>query len=195
MQPKLLRAIESGTVRRLGENQYRKVDARFVSATHRDLRRMVNEGAFREDLYFRLAVMPIAVPPLRARAEDIPCLVEHFLREAGGVALSAEMLEELGGLPWLGNVRELRNFVVRAAALGAEEAMSLSEAGGTGVDAFPPIPSHRPFKEIREKWLAHLEREYIRTLLAQHDRDTAAVARAAGLDRAYVYRLMRKHDL
>ena len=94
MQPKLLRAIESRTVRRLGETAYRTVDVRFVSATHRDLRRMVNAGAFREDLYFRLAVVPVMVPPLREHPEDIEMLVEHFL-PSGASDLSSETLGEL----------------------------------------------------------------------------------------------------
>jgi transcriptional regulator with GAF, ATPase, and Fis domain len=111
MQPKLLRALESRTIRRLGETEARAIDVRFISATHRDLRKMVNAGAFREDLYFRLAVVPLTVPPLRERLGDIPALVRRFMpagvsAEKSG-ALSPELERELRTRPWLGNVREL----------------------------------------------------------------------------------------
>ncbi len=197
MQPKLLRAIESRTVRRLGETQYRKVNVRFISATHRDLRTMVNAGAFREDLYFRLSVLPVNIPPLRQRTEDIALLVQHFLPQGAAGALAPELVRELSARPWLGNVRELRNFVERAIALGAREALAMvgdgakrsTGAGPLGVDL------DQPFKDLRERWLDHLEREYITGLLARHHWNVSAVAQAAGLDRTYVHRLIRKHDL
>ncbi|MEZ4411220.1 MAG: sigma 54-interacting transcriptional regulator [Polyangiales bacterium] len=198
MQPKLLRAVESRSVRRLGETQYRKVDVRFVSATHRDLRAMVNAGAFREDLYFRLAVLPLTLPPLRARRDDVPALVEHFLPASATGMLGPEVMRELASRPWLGNVRELRNFVDRAVALGAREAMALSAtAPRAPVDAsaMPPVDTAVPFKELRERWVDHLEREYVKALLAAHGGNVSAVANAAGLDRTYVHRLIRKHDL
>ncbi|HEY4116274.1 MAG TPA: sigma 54-interacting transcriptional regulator, partial [Byssovorax sp.] len=115
MQPALLRVLESRTVRRLGETAHRKVDVRFVSATHRDLRAMVAAGAFREDLYFRIAVLPLVVPPLRDRMDDVEPLLEHFLPRATDDA-RRELLAELLDRPWLGNVRELRNVVERASA-------------------------------------------------------------------------------
>jgi two-component system response regulator GlrR len=126
MQPKLLRVLESRTIRRIGEGTHRKIDVRLVSATHRDLRTMVNEGAFREDLYFRLAVLPITVPPLRERLADIPLLIEHLFPRGGAEPLSPELLAELLERPWLGNVRELRNFVERTLAFGPETARILA---------------------------------------------------------------------
>jgi two-component system response regulator GlrR len=200
MQPKLLRALESSTVRRLGETAHRKVDVRFIAATHRDLVSMVNAGAFREDLYFRLAVVPVLVPPLREHPEDISVLVARFLPPGASAAMAPELLAELATRPWLGNVRELRNFVTRAVALGAQAALAMTPGRPSNVpapprEAFPAIPYEQPFKEIRERWVDHLEREYIRELLARHNRNTTAVAQAAGLDRAYIYRLMKKHDL
>jgi len=217
MQPKLLRVLESKTVRRVGETHARKVDVRFVCATHRDLRTMVNAGAFREDLYFRLAVLPIVVPPLRERASDIPLLVSHFL-PPGHAPLPRETSQALLQRPWLGNVRELRNFVERVVALGAREALAL-EAGQRSKSIVPPpslsppppssirpsetadtpsIPQlsfDRPFKEVREHWLDHLEREYVRWLLEKHNRNIAAASQSAQIDRTYIYRLMRKHRL
>jgi two-component system, NtrC family, response regulator GlrR len=115
MQPKLLRVLEQRTVRRIGESNHRPVNVRFVTATHRDLLSMVARGEFREDLYFRLCVIPLTVPALRDRREDVISLVEHFLN---GERLSARVMEEIKRHPWRGNVRELRNFVERARALG-----------------------------------------------------------------------------
>ncbi len=199
MQPKLLRAIESHTIRRIGETSSRAVDVRFVCATHRDLRTMVNAGAFREDLYFRLAVLPVEVPPLRERTSDIPLLVEHFMR--GRPALPRETIQSLAARSWLGNVRELRNFVERIVALGPDEALAL-DAGKSAAprrarpeDAAPPMAFDRPFREVREQWLEHLEREYVRALLQRHQRNIAEAARAAGVDRTYIYRLIRRHSL
>lgn len=204
MQPKLLRALEGHMVRRIGETGYREVDVRFIAATHRDLASMVNSGNFREDLYFRLAVLPITVPPLRARRGDIPLLVERLLPPGARGALSPELLRELQGRSWPGNVRELRNFVERAAALGAREALAMDEARAPGkshkaqgsqMEVFPPVSVEEAFKDVRDRWLDHLEREYMRGMLAKYNRDTSAIAQAAGLDRSYVYRLLRKHEL
>ncbi|MBI5518184.1 MAG: sigma 54-interacting transcriptional regulator [Deltaproteobacteria bacterium] len=200
MQPKLLRAIESRSVRRIGEATYRKVNVRFISATHRDLRTMVNQGAFREDLFFRLAVLPVVLPPLRARHEDIPLLVQHFLPAGAATALGPELLQELSSRPWLGNVRELRNFVERAVALGAREALAMVPSGRppantTEGEALPSVSLDLPFKDLRERWLNHLEREYVKGLLERHAGNVSAVAQGAGLDRTYVHRLIRKHDL
>ncbi len=208
VQPKLLRVLESREVRRLGETAYRKVDVRFVSATHRDLRRMVNADAFREDLYFRLAVLVVTIPPLRDRPEDIPLLAEHLL-SGDTSCLGSGLLPELARRPWLGNVRELRNFVERARALGAAEALAMSgaeqpapgrtappaaAAAPTGEPALP-VSFDRPYKEVREDWLEYLEREYFRRLLVKHGRNVSAAADEAGVDRTYVYRLIRRHEL
>jgi transcriptional regulator with GAF, ATPase, and Fis domain len=197
MQPKLLRVLESRTLRRVGETQERKIDVRFVFATHRDLRRMVNEGAFREDLYFRLAVVPVSVPPLRERLEDLPALVQRFLPAGSATPLSPELAGELAKRPWLGNVRELRNFVERALAIGTREALSLAaeEAAAPAASVDEPVPFVQRFKDFREQWLDHGEREYVKRLLARHDRNVAVAAAEAGVDRTYIYRLIRKHAL
>ncbi|MCC7540814.1 MAG: sigma 54-dependent Fis family transcriptional regulator [Deltaproteobacteria bacterium] len=203
MQPKLLRAIESRVVRRVGESTYREVNVRFIAATHRDLPAMVNVGTFREDLYFRLAVVPITIPPLRTRKEDIALIAQRML-PPGSPALSRELLVDLNRQVWPGNVRQLRNFMERTVALGDREAMALHAATSSRPPAdeapipsgeFPSISADKPFKEIRDRWLDHLEREYMSAMLAKHGRDTSAIAQAAGLDRSYVYRLIRKHEL
>ena len=195
MQPKLLRALESRTVRPLGDAAPRHVDVRIVSATHRDLRTMVNAGAFREDLYFRLAVLPVEIPPLRAHLEDVPMLVRHFAEDDPAVT-SPQLIDELATRPWLGNVRELRNFVERARTLGAREALSMAGAQSLDDgDRLPPVRIDLPFREVRERWTDHLEREYLRQTLERHGGNISAVARAAGLDRSYVHQLIRKHGL
>ena len=217
MQPKLLRVLESRTVRRVGDSARRTVDVRFLSATHRDLLTMVNAGEFREDLYFRLSVIPVHVPALRDRKEDIELLVAHFLRAAGGLEqIPAELARELTSRPWRGNVRELRNFVERARALGATAALAMTSHRATAPSSGPPPPERslpepplqraapdaadvrifsQTFKDFREQWVDSGEKEYIRRLLLRHDRNVAAAAREAGVDRTYIYRLIRKHEL
>jgi two-component system response regulator GlrR len=200
LQPKLLRVLESRTIKRLGESEHRPIDVRLVAATHRDLRRMVNAGAFREDLYFRIAVLPLMLPALRARKSDIPLLFRHFL--AGRKPVEPVSERELAEMPWLGNVRELRNFVERACAIGAKEALQSSRADGqaaspsaAGEGSPSPVAFDQPFKEFRERWIDHGEREYLQRLLERHGRNVPAAAEEAGLDRTYVYRLIRKHGL
>jgi two-component system response regulator GlrR len=199
LQPKLLRVLESHTVKRLGESEHRPVDVRLLAATHRDLGLMVNSGAFREDLYFRVAVLPLTLPALRARPSDIPILYRHFL--AGRQPREPLSERDLCKLPWLGNVRELRNFVERVCAFGAGGTLGGTSAPSVRTDAgappadVSPVPFEQPFKEFREQWIDRGEREYVRRLLDKHGRNVAAAAEAAGLDRTYVYRLIRKHDL
>jgi transcriptional regulator with GAF, ATPase, and Fis domain len=220
MQPKLLRVLESRTVRRVGESSYRTVDVRFISATHRDLLRMVGAGEFREDLFFRLSVIPVEVPPLRDRKEDIERLVNHFFGlRGGGGQVDPELMRELVNRPWRGNVRELRNFVDRAHALGAKEALAMMQGAEKPVDsvrqpetprqsatAVPAAPAQpfraddpeifeHAYKDFREAWIDCGEREYVRRLLLRHDRNVAAAAREAEVDRTYIYRLIRKHEL
>ena len=199
LQPKLLRVLESKTIRRIGETEHRKVDVRFVSATNRDIRRMVNDGAFREDLFFRLSVIPIVVPPLRERLDDIPLLLAGFAPP--GVTLPPNVAEEAARRPWYGNLRELRNFVERVVALGVNEALSLHSAHASGA---PSSSDDRPWealsasldlplRDARSAWLDALERAYLRRCLARHGGDVAAAARTAGIDRTHLYRLIRRH--
>ncbi|MCA8930727.1 MAG: sigma 54-interacting transcriptional regulator, partial [Alphaproteobacteria bacterium] len=121
LQPKLLRALEARTVRRLGEVTDRRVDVRFVAATHRDLSEMMAAGTFRADLYYRLAVIRVDVPPLRARPEDIPRLAERFVADlsGGARALAPDAYAVLSQYDWPGNARELRNVLERAVAVTA----------------------------------------------------------------------------
>src|SRR5690606_29242913 len=120
LQPKLLRALESGEIRRLGSTTSQMVDTRVLAATNKDLGEEVRAGRFRQDLFWRLNVLSIRVPPLRERAADIPLLVEHF---AGGCPVSAEAMARLTAHPWPGNVRELRNAIERALAMRSGDAI------------------------------------------------------------------------
>jgi two-component system response regulator GlrR len=195
VQPKLLRVLESREFRRVGEASHRKADIRVVSATHRDLLSMVSTGAFREDLYFRLGVLVVTVPPLRARAEDITALAAHL---APLTKLEPGLVVELERRPWLGNVRELRSFLERAQALGTTEALTMSAPAaprGAGLETSVAGALRGPYKEVREAWIEQLERAYFTELLERHARDVAAAAREAGVDRTYVYRLIRRYGL
>jgi two-component system, NtrC family, response regulator GlrR len=212
MQPKLLRVIESLTVRRIGETDRRRVDVRFIAATHRDLQAMVAAGSFREDLYFRLAVLPVFVPPLRARRDDIPGLLAHFLSRRPDIVVDPILMEELVAHPWTGNVRELRSFVDRAVAVGPASAWALTRgeeppgasrlpppSSVSSVAATPPglgtVPLDVPFKVLKERYNDQFERVYFGAMIERIGRDAPAIAAAAGLDPTYVRRLLRKHAL
>jgi len=190
VQPKLLRALESRTVRRVGASDHQPVDVRFVAATHRDLARLAAEGAFREDLYFRIAVLGIPVPPLRERLDDLPTLAEAL-----GSPLDPKTLDEARKRSWPGNVRELRNFLERRAVLGEDP--DLARAPSPTVEGTLPgsVALDVPFKELSARWMSHLERHYLAGLMEKLGGNVTAVARAAGLDRSYVHRLLRKHGL
>ncbi|HEY6463031.1 MAG TPA: sigma 54-interacting transcriptional regulator, partial [Polyangiaceae bacterium] len=199
LQPKLLRALESRTFRRIGENAHRKVDVRFLSATNRDLRTMVNEGTFREDLFFRLAVIPIEVPPLRARLDDLPLLMRSFAPP--GTTFDPGVLDEVSRRPWRGNVRELRNFVERVVALGSHQALSLPPGSAPRASGETDLSWSAltqaldlPLRDARSTWLDAMERSYVHRLLERHGGNVARAAEAAGVDRTHLYRMIRKHE-
>ncbi len=211
MQPKLLRVLESGEYRRVGGNRGLKNDARILVATKRNLKAEVERGKFREDLYFRLAVVPVTVPPLRSRREDIPTLVEHFLGiarkrdpAAPVLTLSPETLGALAAHDWPGNVRELRNVLDRAiyvAAAGGERELSLMDlpfvAGSEPprADAARGFDSSQSYRDIRTAFEADFEKRYVAWLLGRHDGNISAAAREARMDRKHLYDLARKHGL
>ncbi len=208
VQPKLLRVLESGEFRRVGGNKTITAEARIVAATKRDLKAEVERGKFREDLYFRLAVVPVNVPPLRSRREDIPPLVERFLdlarrRDpvAAAVTLSPGTLAALAAHDWPGNVRELRNVLDRAiyiATAGGERELKLLDLPVTaavanqGPTAFDAKKSYR---EVRDEFEADFERRYVGWLLDRHAGNISAAAREAKMDRKHLYDLARRHGL
>jgi two-component system, NtrC family, response regulator GlrR len=203
VQPRLLRALERRQVKRVGSDAFRSVDVRFVAATHRDLRGAVNRGEFREDLYFRLAVGMVRVPPLRAHLEDLPQLLQHLWEETFRTlglpprpytSPSSETLRQLSSVPWRGNVRELRNFVERSVAMSG--ALDTSFAQGASQESAPGMPTVRvdlPYKEAKEAWLDHFEAAYLRHRLNAAGGNVSQMAREAEVDRAHVIKLLRKH--
>jgi DNA-binding NtrC family response regulator len=200
MQPKLLRAIAEREIRRMGENNRRKVDVRVIAATNRKLEREVNQGRFREDLYFRLSVVTLRVPPLRDRLEDLPLLVNHFLDALGAGdqahLFSPEVIDEMTRYDWPGNVRELRNHIERRVILGGA---SLPPEGEERPSA-PPMPSMAvdldvPFKQAKEGMIEAFERSYLKALLEWSDGNVSRAARRANIDRVYLHRLLHHHGL
>ncbi len=204
MQPKLLRAVAAREVRRIGENRVRKVDVRVVAATNRQLEREINNGRFREDLYYRLSVLTVRVPPLRERIDDVQLLVEHFLadRDASDkMSLFApDVIEQMQRYDWPGNVRELRNYVERKVvlehhieALGAHHvAETRSEPPRSG----PPAGSvDLPFKEAKDQIIADFERAYLSELLRWAGGNVSKAARKAQLDRMHLHRLFQRYGL
>jgi two-component system nitrogen regulation response regulator GlnG len=198
LQPKLLRALETREVRRIGGSSQIPVDVRFVAATNRNLADEVKAGRFREDLYYRLNVFRIVMPPLRDHREDIPTLVRHFLDTFGAPHLSDEMLERMVQLDWPGNVRELRNAVHRAVVLARGDAPVLQisdrpeEAPRAPGDFAVAIDATRPFKDVKADIVTKFEIAYIRAVLARTGGNVSAAARDSGIDRKHMERLIRK---
>ncbi len=195
LQPKLLRALETRTIRRVGETQTRKVDVRIVAATNRDLAAAVNRGTFREDLYFRLAVVQVRLPPLRTRREDIPILVRHFVERfaPGSVPPSNEMMQALAAKPWPGNVRELRNAVERALALSAPASRSgTAEPETNTLEAAMAPLLQMPLKDAVEEWSARFERVYLTNAMRIAGDSVSETARMSGVNRRFVQRMMKR---
>jgi DNA-binding NtrC family response regulator len=202
LQPKLLRALETREVRRIGGTTRIPVDVRFVAATNRNLADEVKRGRFREDLFYRLNVFRVVMPPLREHREDIPLLVKHFLEPLSDSPLSDDLLERMSQLDWPGNVRELRNAVERAVVLARGEKSARTPAGpgataaGDEDGALPlEVDASRPFKEVKAEVVARFERAYLDKVLERTRGNISAAAREAGIDRKHMERLIRKHDI
>jgi transcriptional regulator with GAF, ATPase, and Fis domain len=200
MQAKLLRAIETRTIRRVGANAAKPVDVRIIAATNRPLARAVNEGLFREDLYYRLAVVEIPLPPLRTRKEDIPLLAAHFHRALGGTGhLPPPFLASLAQRSFAGNVRELKNAVERAMLLGLLGGPGAPRAGAAaplvsrGLEELAPM--HLPLKEAREQWTETFEHVYVRAVLRRAHGNVTHAAQLAGVSRRFLQRLAARLDI
>jgi DNA-binding NtrC family response regulator len=198
LQASLLGVLERRRFKRLGGTADVAVDVRVVSATHRDLREDVNQDRFRLDLFYRLSVVTLRMPPLRERADDIPLLVEHFLRDAGEDApldelLSDAALELLRRHRWPGNVRELRNWVDAAIAIGEPPELHGGELAAAG-DA---IAAHleRPYAEARGALLHEFEARYLARLLERADGNVSKASRLAAMNRSHLNDLLRRHGL
>ncbi len=196
MQPKLLRVLEQREIRRVGETETRAVSVRVLAATHRDLRHEVGAGRFREDLYYRLAVIRLVLPPLRERPDDIPLLVSRFVdemsldRETELRLRSPAFLAELRRAAWPGNVRQLRNHLQRAAIF--EEVPPLRPKAQASLHDLVEVDL--PYAEARRRLVSHFERAYAERIIERHGGNVSAAARAAGIGRSYLHRLRGRGD-
>jgi DNA-binding NtrC family response regulator len=202
MQPKLLRALEHRTIRRIGSTETIRLDVRVIAASNRDLRQEVNRGRFRSDLFYRLNVVRIRIPPLRERRDDIPFLVAHFYEQfapTGDSSPPAALITSLAQQDWPGNVRELRSAVERAVLMDDPEIwreLASVDAGdddaGEIAGRFDPTVS---FRVAKERAMAHWERGYVQSLVRLTPGNLSAAARAARMDRNYLRELVRKHGI
>jgi DNA-binding NtrC family response regulator len=204
LQPKLLRLLEAGEITPLGAQKSEKHDVRVVAATHHDLWSEVQSGSFRGDLYYRLAVVEVHLPPLRQRREDLPLLVRSFLRDlsAKESGIEGANLDRLLAHSWPGNVRELRNVISRAVAL-APPGASFSEMPLLWRAAEKEkeqkgeasVRADRPFQDAKTAVVDAFERAYLEDLMARHGDNLAEAARVAGVERKYLYRMLERVGL
>src|SRR5277367_1405179 len=195
VQAKLLRVLEESEVERVGAEKTIHVDVRVIVATHRDLSALVKQGTFREDLYHRVVVFPIQLPPLRQRKEDVPALIEHFAAEVcrqnawRPVPFAAEAISALQEYAWPGNIRELRNMVERLILLASSEVdmdavrLALPAVSSASI-ASPPGGSNGPLSER----VASFERETVLAELERHQRHVTNTAKALGIERSHLYK-------
>ncbi len=220
MQAKLLRLVETRRVRRVGATKETDIDVRLVCATNRKLAEMVNAGTFREDLYYRLAVVEVSLPPLRARREDIPALAQHLHAQMGakmgakiGSApkpLPAAFIDSLAVRGWPGNIRELRNAIERAVTLGRVDdhaadaslgaAAHLSPTASAPAPVLPPgiasiVPIHLPLKDARLAWTSEFESIYVRAMLEKTGGNVTRAAEEAGVSRRFLQRMVARLGL
>ncbi len=207
MQVKLLRLIQEGEYKAVGENKTRKADIRFIAATHQDLKEMITTGLFREDLYYRLNVINILLSPLRDRKEDIPTLVDHFLKKYSVLharehikKISPEAMDILMNWSWPGNVRELENVIERGVILASGEAvssddLSMNRENTAHPDAVNMEIFDMPYKNAREIILQRFQTEYIIRYLGKNEGNISRAADEIGVKRQYLHRMMKDAGL
>ena len=208
LQPKLLRVLEQREIRRVGGNKTIKVDIRIIAATKRDLMKEVQAGKFREDLYFRLSVVPVRVPALRERKEDLPLLVKAFLGKMGHgegkpiVEPDEHTLAQLANHDWPGNVRELRNVLERGFYLappGGSDPVRLvavpQMGGATQTVAGPTFDENLSYRAHKERFEHDFERRYLTWLMERSQGNISRAAREADMDRKYLHKLLKKHNI
>jgi DNA-binding NtrC family response regulator len=222
LQPKLLRALEQREIRRVGSNKPIKVDVRIIAATNRNLEDEVRAGRFRQDLFYRLSVVRVFLPPLRERTEDIALLLKHFLADAQYnrkpdgtqkvTGASRAAMDLLTAYKWPGNVRELVNTVERAVSFaegelieprdlpetvrGEEQAPRSPNPAQASSQPMPVLPDvDSTFKDAKERWVSSFERDYIVSLLKKNRGNISHAAREADIDRKYFRKLMRKYGI
>jgi len=214
LQPKLLRVLENREIKRVGGDRQVPVNVRVVAATNKDLRQMVNDGTFREDLYYRLSVVQVELPSLRQRPEDIALLAQAFLEDASSrrfpgehkrFTIKADAMSRLAGYPWPGNIRELKNTIERAASLADDLELGIPDLL-PGSHKTPPIviqggnaehfvEEGLPFKEAKQRILDVFESAYLKALLDKHNGNVTRSANAAGLTRFHLRELAKKYGV
>jgi transcriptional regulator with PAS, ATPase and Fis domain len=208
LQPKLLRVLEKREIRRVGCNKVRKIDVRIISATNRNLSHVVNEGRFREDLFYRLSVVHLEIPALRRRRDDIPLLVKQFitlLHGEGALSQIADFdrtMDILKRHEWPGNVRELRNLIElafysekRPVNLSAFLSIgTLRTARGTDQPE-ATFATDKPFKDAKNDLIEEFEKAYLNAVLSRNRQNISRSAKEAGIERAYLQRLIRKYGM
>jgi len=204
MQVKLLRLIQEGEYKAVGGNKTHKVDIRYIAATHRNLQEMILTGEFREDLFYRLNVINIFICPLRERKEDIPLLVDHFLKKYSVLhgrahikKISQEAMDLLMDWSWPGNVRELENVIERGVILSSDEVissddLSMGQESRTSADSTRSEIFEIPFKDAREIVLKRFQSDYIARCLEKNQGNVSRTAHEIGVKRQYLHRLMKE---
>ncbi|HEX5035294.1 MAG TPA: sigma-54 dependent transcriptional regulator, partial [bacterium] len=207
-QVKLLRVLQNGEFKRVGEGEVRHTDVRIIAATNRDLKAMVREGGFREDLYYRLHVIGLRLPPLRDRKADIPALVYHFLNkynlklERNIREISVDAMQALQAYAWVGNVRELENVIERCCVLTDGEAIRAKDLPTQVLssnfylrDQTEADLSRYPYKEAKLRAMALFNRSYLQHLLKQARGNISIASDRAGMDRSNFKKIIRKYDI
>jgi two-component system response regulator HydG len=207
-QVRLLRVLQEGEVKRVGANESIKVDVRVIAATNVDLARAKEQGRFREDLFYRLNVIAVQLPPLRDRPEDVPLLAQHFLRMYSSklkkklTGFTPRAMEALTCNRWVGNVRELENVVERASVLTSHEVVDVDDLppgfqdqpqAGSQVEVFSL--AHLPYAQAKRLAMRAFERRYLTALLEKNNQNVSSAARAAGVDRSNFRRLLKQYEV
>ncbi len=213
LQPKLLRALEQREIRRVGANLPSHIDVRVICATNRDLKKEVAEGRFREDLYYRLSVVKIHIPPLHERPEDIPVIIEKILKDAkfnrttdGGLRITRvedDALKVLQRYQWPGNVRELTNIIERAVSFAEANTIAKSHLDFVFSELDNEeerteklvMDNDLPFKEAKQKLLDVFEKDYLIDLLKRNNNNLSKAAREAKIDRKHIRNLLKKYGI
>jgi transcriptional regulator with GAF, ATPase, and Fis domain len=204
LQVKILRVLQSQEFRRIGDDRDSKVDVRVITATNKDLEQAVAAGVFRQDLYYRINVFPMTLPPLRDRREDIALLAHHFLlkhRTKVGKRIEGftpTALAKLTAYDFPGNVRELENKVHHALVLAQGESIEPQDIQISGALSLPATHGFdltRPFRDLKREVVETFESEYVRALLAAHRGNLAAASRQAGMDRKNLWAFARKYRI
>lgn len=202
LQAKLLRVLQEREIRRIGETRHRPVDVRFISATNKDLEREIGQGRFREDLYYRLRIVTIEIPPLRERPDDLEMLLHHFIARYSGelgrarVYFTPRVMETLLAYPWPGNVRELQNEVQRCLILCGQEGIVRLEHLSPRINPArrspsPPVRDSFNFFEAKADFI----RRFLGQALRRHENNKARTAEEIGLSRQALFKLLKKHKI